>query len=396
MAGGEGRQLRVLAADDSAVMREVLGRVLQAQAGPRPMELCGVARDGEECLAMVERLRPDALVLDLEMPRLDGLGVLRRLKDAGSLLPVILCSAHTERGARSTLEALALGAEDYVLKPWAATDARAAEAQLRGELMPRLLAVAERLGVWAQERVRGAPGPGWAGVRASGSEVAGGERVEVVVVGLSTGGPAALEAVLPRLARGFPVPVVIAQHMPKLFTGALAVRLDRLCGLRVREAYTGAVMDAGTVWLAPGGAHLEMAVGAGGERRMRLIEAEGEEQGPASRCRPSVDRLFCSVAGAYGAGTLGVVMTGMGSDGLEGARAVRAAGGRVLAQDQASSAVWGMPGQVARAGLAEALVPLAGMAEALTARVAGRDGVGRIWPGQDEMPMRREVLCGLL
>ena len=197
------------------------------------------------------------------------------------------------------------------------------------------------------------------------------------MIGLSTGGPSALEQLLPRLPEDFPVPVLIVQHMPKLFTGALAERLDKCCALHVREAYDNAVIRPGTIWLAPGDAHMEVA-----PRRVMLSEVEPEgsrtqvrlhHQQPLNHCRPAVDYLFLSAARMYGAGTLALVMTGMGADGLKGARAVHEGGGTVLAQDEATSAVWGMPGRVSEAGIASATLPLWGIASALKERVnAGR------------------------
>jgi len=204
-----------------------------------------------------------------------------------------------------------------------------------------------------------------------------GARVEIVVIGVSTGGPSALEVVLPRLAEDFAVPVMIVQHMPKLFTGELADRLDHCCALRVREAYDGAVVRPGTIWLAPGDAHMEVAQGAegsatGGAGVPRVV-VQLHQQRSLNHCKPSVDYLFSSAARLYGAGTLALVMTGMGSDGLTGARRVHEAGGVVLTQDATSSAVWGMPGRVFQAGLSREPLPLASLASELTRRVnAGR------------------------
>jgi two-component system chemotaxis response regulator CheB len=199
---------------------------------------------------------------------------------------------------------------------------------------------------------------------------ASGVPVEIVVIGVSTGGPSALEAMLPKLPGNFRVPVMIVQHMPKLFTGALAQRLDRSCALRVREAYEGAELRAGTIWLAPGDAHMEAEAAIGSTRgaRVRL-----HQQRSLNHCKPSVDYLFSSAARLYGAGTLAVVMTGMGADGLAGARRVYEAGGAVLTQDAATSAVWGMPGRVFAAGLSREPLPLHALAQELTLRVqAGR------------------------
>jgi two-component system, chemotaxis family, protein-glutamate methylesterase/glutaminase len=392
-----GVPLRVLAADDSAVMRGMMRSLFLAHARGRdglpPMELCDVAKDGVECMEAVAKLRPDVLVLDLEMPRLDGLGVLERLRREGARPPVIMCSSHTEHGARATLEALALGAADYVMKPAGQRDLASAMASLAEQLLPRIaaLARARRAAARAAE-TRGA-------LQQRKAESRTGSRIEVVVIGLSTGGPAALERMLPRLPGDFPVPVLIVQHMPKLFTGALAERLDKCCSLHVEEAYEGAEVLPGTVWLAPGDSHMEVvwkrspfAVSEQGSARVRL-----HQQAPLNHCRPSVDYLFHSAARLYGAGVLALMMTGMGADGLDGAQAVFDSGGLVLAQDEATSAVWGMPGRVSEAGIASITLPLEMLAAELQARVrVGRDGGVISAASVGRTSVRPEVIHGVL
>src|SRR6185437_288787 len=227
--------LRVLAADDSAVMREIMRKLFAMHEDDRlsrlpPMELCGVAEDGVECLEAVARLAPDVLVLDLEMPRLNGLDVLDRLRDSTPGLPVIMCSSYTERGARSTLEALARGAADYVMKPSAQRDVEMALQSLAQQLLPKIAALAKGNRRRGEEQPAKAASNGRVGEAAQRANA----PIELVVIGLSTGGPSALEQMLPRLPSNFPVPVLIVQHMPKLFTGALAERLDKCCALRVR------------------------------------------------------------------------------------------------------------------------------------------------------------------
>jgi two-component system chemotaxis response regulator CheB len=394
------RRLRILAADDSAVMRSVLLKLFLAHAEdvqsdlPR-MELCGVARDGAECLELVDQLHPDVLVLDLEMPKLNGLEVLDRLTLVNPQLPVIMCSAYTEHGARSTLEALGRGASDYVTKPSEQRNFVAAMQSLSQQLLPRIAALAKVAKkeacttAWSEnlQRVRFDEGP---------AKVL--SPIEIVVIGLSTGGPSALEQLLPRLPEDFSVPVLIVQHMPKLFTGALAERLDKCCALRVQEAYDNAVIRPGTVWLAPGDAHMEVALSrvmtrnAGFEdhgTRVRLHQQE-----PLNHCKPAVDYLFLSAARVHGAGTLALVMTGMGADGLKGARAVHDRGGTVLAQDEATSAVWGMPARVSEAGIASATLPLWGIASALKERVNAGQAARSYAPSQKSL--MREMPNGLL
>jgi two-component system chemotaxis response regulator CheB len=404
MSTSEERPLRILAADDSAVMRSILWKLFLLQKDERSsvlprMELCGITRDGVECLEQVNQLRPDVLVLDLEMPRLNGLEVLDRLRLEHPELPVIMCSAYTEHGARSTLEALGRGASDYVTKPSEQRNFDTAMHSLSQQLIPRIGALAKE--------ARRAEGKNRSSVRSDHALMSNsGEcsQIEIIVIGLSTGGPSALEQLLPKLPKDFPVPILIVQHMPKLFTGALAERLDKCCALRVVEAYDNATVRPGTVWLAPGDAHMEIA-----PRRSMIGEegrdAEGfssrvrlHQQEPLNHCRPAVDYLFFSAARMYGAGALALVMTGMGADGLNGARAIHDGGGVVLAQDEASSAVWGMPGRVSEAGIADATLPLWGIAGALRQKVsAGRptrlEGANCVASGTGT---RRELTHGVL
>lgn len=406
--GREGRRpLRVLAVDDSTVMRGVLKTVFDLHASqgdmslPR-MELCGLVRDGVEALEAVKTLSPDVLLLDLEMPRMDGLEVLQKLRILAPALPVIMCSAHTERGARSTLDALSLGAKDYVMKPGQQRDFAAALDTLMEQLLPKIAALSgwglvrtapreisqEAKRVAALERLEAEPA-------AARMETGSGRQVELVVIGVSTGGPSALETMLPMLPKDFAVPVMIVQHMPVLFTGALAQRLDRICRMPVRQARDGDRIGPGEVWLAPGDAHMEVAQGAGPRGAGAFHPIVKLHQGPPlNSCKPSVDYLFRSAAAMYGAATLGLVMTGMGSDGFDGAKTVRAAGGTVLAQDEATSAVWGMPGRVAKEGVASAVIALPSLAAALVMRVQEGRAPKRMGAAAAEQPP--EVMYGVL
>jgi two-component system chemotaxis response regulator CheB len=399
------RPLRVLAADDSAVMRGILRELFAMRDEGRlgelpPMELCGLAQDGVECLEAVKFLHPDVLVLDLEMPKMNGLEVLGRLRRDSPDLPVIMCSSYTERGARSTLEALASGASDYVMKPSEQRDFTAALISLSQQLLPRIAALAKETS--RRVEVTAKVGPEGGEQRSREGYAPPQSLVEVVVIGLSTGGPSALEQLLPQLPADFPVPVLIVQHMPKVFTTALAERLDRCCALHVEQAYDGAPLRRGTVWLAPGGSHMEVAERQvlAGERGVASREGRVRlhQQELLNHCRPSVDYLFHSAARIYGAGTLAVVMTGMGADGLSGARAVHERGGAVLAQDAATSAVWGMPGRVTEAGIASATLPLPAIAGALRRRTdAGRAVRPELLrEGSTAGTARLEVMHGLL
>lgn len=345
------RRVRVLIVDDSAVMRSLLRSVVSADPS---FEVVGTAVDGESALAAQEDLQPDVILLDVEMPVLDGLSTLRRLRESGHRLPVIMCSSLTQRGARVTLEALAAGAADYVAKPAGQADAAATIRALTLELLPKIHSLTVTL-----------PAPSALVTPLLSHPLSGsGAPPSVVVVGASTGGPAALEVLLAGLPADFSLPVLVAQHMPELFTAPLAERLATRCALNVREAAEGDAVVPGTVLIARGDWHLEVQNTA-----RRTVHLSREL--PQNHCRPSVDVLFRSAVACYVEGTVAVVLTGMGVDGLAGAREVREAGGMVLAQDQATSAVWGMPGAVSRAGLAKRVLPLDAIAGQLL-RVADR------------------------
>ena len=329
------RRIRALLVDDSAVMRSLLRMVLDAKSS---IEIAGAAASGPEGLAEFERLRPDLVVLDIEMPGMNGLDVLSGIRQRDRRVPVIMCSTLTERGARVTLDALTRGATDYVTKPGAQKSFREGVETLGRELLPKITALFP-----AQSVVATAPRP----VAATARMAAGPPRV--VVIGVSTGGPAALEVLLPKFPASFPLPILIVQHMPQLFTALLAERLNGLCRMRVREAAAGVRPEPGVVEIARGDWHLEL----GRDFRLGLNQNE-----PENFCRPAADALFRSAALATAGRLLGVVLTGMGSDGLAGSRAIREAGGAVIVQDPATSVIWGMPGAVANAGLAQKILPL--------------------------------------
>jgi two-component system chemotaxis response regulator CheB len=357
-----GPKTRILIVDDSAVMRSVLRSAVCADPG---LEVAGTAANGEAALSAIESLRPGLILLDVDMPVLDGLATLRKLRARGHKMPVIMCSSLTQRGADVTVEALACGASDSVAKPAEQAGREAALQSLAQELIPRINALINRrrsvLPVIALAPLIFPLVPSADAQPLSCSP-------SVVAIGVSTGGPAALDLLLPALPASFPIPVLIVQHMPELFTRPFAERLDGRCVLRVWEAAEGEPVRPGNIYIARGNWHLEVlaAALAGQPKTMHLSQGP-----PENHCRPSVDVLFCSVAAAYGAGALALVLTGMGSDGMQGCRAIRNNGGSVLAQDEASSTVWGMPGAVAHAGLAQKLLPLSAIAPELI-RLAGR------------------------
>ena len=352
---------RVLVVDDSVVVRRLVSKALEAED---EVAVVGVAADGKIALANIERLHPDVVILDVAMPVMDGLTALAEIRQRWPGLPVIMFSTLTSRGAEVTLDALALGASDYVLKP-SSTDPASAMAEIRAQLLPRIAALLPQAKE-ARERAaaRGAQRPPrlTREVRRSTGPL---ERVDLIAIGVSTGGPTALAELIPSLPGTLPVPVAIVQHMPPMFTRILAERLDHKSALTVREGADGAHLDVGSVFIAPGDRHMAIA------NRSSLHVYDGPHE---NSCRPSVDPLFRSVAEQFGPHALALVLTGMGSDGLRGAEAVAEAGGRVLVQDEASSVVWGMPGFVSRAGLADAALPLPGLHDEIVRRLAvGRD-----------------------
>lgn len=371
------RRTRILIVDDSAVMRSLLRAVV---CGDSALEVAGTAADGESALHALPSLRPDLVLLDVEMPVMDGLATLRELRAQGHRLPVIMCSSLTHRGARVTIEALASGASDYVAKPAGQAGREAGIRALADDLIPRIKALTrcsphEAPAIPFPKMPSGLPiAPPGDGPFPSG-EIA----PKVVLVGVSTGGPAALDRVLPALPGWFPLPVLVVQHMPELFTALLAERLNGRCSLHVQEAAEGDPVRPGNIFVARGNWHMEIlaAASAGAVPTLHLTQAA-----PENHCRPAVDVLFRSAATAYGGGVLAAVLTGMGSDGLAGCRRLRAAGGTVLAQDQATSAVWGMPGAVANARLANRVLPLDAIAPEIV-----RLATASAWPRALQKPV---------
>ena len=362
------RRTRILIVDDSVVMRTLLRSVVSADAS---LEVAGTAADGESALQAIERLLPDLVLLDVEMPVMDGLATLRSLHTRGHRVPVIMCSALTQRGARVTVEALACGAADYVTKPAGQADRESALRTLAQDLIPKIKALTSRLAP-ARNLFAGPSGV----LKTLGPPEQDLGAPGVVAIAASTGGPAALDVVLPALPAGFPLPVLVVQHMPELFTALLAERLNRGCRLKVREAEEGAPVSAGTIFIARGNWHLEVVAVANllrsdwPDRSCLPSVLHLTQQQPENHCRPSANVLFRSVAAVYGGRVLGVVLTGMGSDGLAGCRILRNAGSLVLAQDEATSTVWGMPGAVAAAGLANRVLPLSAIGPEIV-RLAG-------------------------
>jgi two-component system chemotaxis response regulator CheB len=368
--------ISVLVVDDSVVVRRL---VSDALAGAPDIQVVGTAANGRFALSKIDRLRPDIVTMDVEMPEMDGLTAVREVRKKYPSLPVIMFSALTAAGAAATLDALAAGATDYVTKPTNTGSIAASIEAIREQLVPRIHALCGRRAAPARPvtarpqphpvqplrpiRPQVAPLAGRPAAATATGTGSGTGRMDIVAIGASTGGPDALAKLLPALPADFPVPIVIVQHMPPLFTRMFAERLDRTCALDIVEATDRLVLRPGMVALAPGDRHLTV------DRQATSIIARLTDGPPENSCRPAVDVLFRSVARAYGGASLGVMLTGMGRDGASGSRDIRTAGGEIVAQDEASSVVWGMPGTVVSAGLATSILPLHDVAAFLNSRI---------------------------
>ncbi len=350
------RPIRVLIVDDSTVIRRLLSDALSADPA---IEIAGIAANGKIALSKIPQLNPDLITLDMEMPEMDGLTTLVEIRKLYPKLPVIMFSTLTQRGAEATLDALFKGANDYVTKPSNVGSVTAAIASVTNELVPKIKQFCNWTTPVAIKSIQhdGGISPGTRFPTASSHLPSKISRVDIVVIGVSTGGPNALSAVLPSIPANFPVPILIVQHMPPVFTKHLADRLNQLSELHVHEATDGDVLVPGGAWLAPGNFHMTL------HRQGTQLNAVLNQEPPECSCRPSVDVLFRSATEIFGANVLAVVMTGMGQDGQRGSGAIRQAGGRVVVQDEATSVVWGMPGAVANAGHAHKIIPLGKIAD---------------------------------
>ncbi|MEM1128029.1 MAG: chemotaxis response regulator protein-glutamate methylesterase [Bacteroidota bacterium] len=389
--------IRVLIVDDSAFMRRALERMLEQDPG---IEVIGTARNGVEAVVKVKAQRPDVVTMDIEMPQMDGISALKKIMQECPT-PVLMVSSLTKEGAPATIEALSAGAVDFIAKQSSFVSLEIQNIQ--DDLIGKIKAVApskqrasllQRLGrpsstpapstsrPWASGRShepRTAPAtprtPPRSSLRSLLNDVdqpdtpsTSGRRQkrvlnpQLIAIGVSTGGPFALQQVIPNLPADLGVPVAIVQHMPPHFTRSLADRLNELSPLHVMEAEHGMEVTAGKVYVAPGGHHMRFSM----RGPMTTIVIEDE---PKTLHRPSVDVMFKSAKQAYGRKVLGVVMTGMGKDGLEGCQVLKAAGAMIIAQDEATSVVYGMPRMVAEANLADAIVPLENLAERIARAV---------------------------
>ena len=379
------RPLKIMIVDDSAVVRGLISRWLEHEPD---MVLAGLAIDGAKGVEKVKEIQPDVLILDIEMPNMGGLEALPKLLAAKPGLKVLMASTLTTRGANVTLRALELGAADYIPKP-DSTRIGGADG-FRTELLTKIRALCGRTRSWPAPQSPAAPTPEKPATLERPSVLTprpapmaapkpiitpaapilrprstGPKRIDCLVVGASPGGPPALRAFLLGLGPDWKIPVLIVQHMPATFTAILAEHLDKALPQKVQEAKDGMLIESRNIYIAPGDWHMTI-------RNDPIVKQIKLDQGPqVNWCRPAVDPLFKSAADVYGNHALGVVLTGMGHDGRDGAKALVDVNGSVMVQDEATSVVWGMPGAVAEAGLAEIIKPIEGLSAACKAFARG-------------------------
>lgn len=377
-------KIRVLVVDDSAVMRKIITHAIEKEPA---IEVIGHAATGLKAIEAVNTLKPDVVTLDIEMPEMDGLTALREIRKAHKRLPIIMFSSLTQRGAQAAVMALTAGASDYVGKP--ATSAGSIEEAfkvLEAELVPKIVGLAKRMRM-LREQEKSSPAqenteeivtsppttitrpssPPPPRNSASQANFSGGTKIPVkqvraICIAVSTGGPVALMQLFSQFNHSLPVPVFIVQHMPSTFTALLASRLSATSLLTVKEPEDGEVAEPGMVYIAPGGFH--MVLSHSGTKTLIRLNTEP----PENSCRPAADVLFRSAADVYGSGLLAVVLTGMGSDGMKGCRVIKEKTGQVIAQDEESSVIWGMPGAVVKDGSADMVLPLDKIADEILFR----------------------------
>jgi two-component system chemotaxis response regulator CheB len=353
------KKIRVLVVDDSALMRKLIPQILEADPS---IEVVGTAMDGNFCLKKIEELQPTVVTLDLQMPGMNGIDTLKEIMRLHPM-PVIVVSSHSTEGASVTLKALGLGAFDFVTKP---QDASAHMAEMETELIAKIHAAAD-CKVVRPELLRGVP--------ISPSKISAGKSApppsKLVAIGISTGGPQALEFLLAQLPPDFPGAIVVVQHMPEGFTDMFARRLDELCSLRVKEAQSGDALQAGRVLICPGSRHMKVKRLGMGD----VVVLNEDER--VNGHRPSVDVLFNSVAEEFGSRAVAVLMTGMGDDGAQGLGAVKKAGGMTIAQSEESCVVFGMPKAAIERGYATRVVALDVLSSTLQALCSREGGAGK-------------------
>jgi two-component system, chemotaxis family, protein-glutamate methylesterase/glutaminase len=351
------KAINVLIVDDSRVFRHVVEDALCNEPG---IAIIGSVRNGVRAMEAIAARQPDLVTLDIEMPDMDGLETLQAIKRFNTEHPLIadigaiMLSAHTKKGAESTIRALEAGAFDFVTKPSGDSETENIAA-LNRSLVPRIHHFAS-LRMLNKQPIRENRVPPIRENSLAGAEsvaaVQSSASIRAIAIGVSTGGPRALSDMLPTLSENVELPIFIVQHMPEKFTQSLAESLDKKCHHRVKEGEDGEVIDSSTIYIAPGGRHLLLRQSSSGP----IITIT--DQPPENGCRPSVDVLFRSLPAVYGGNVVAVILTGMGNDGSGGLRAIKRAGARTIAQDEATSVVWGMPGSAVETGLIDQVIPL--------------------------------------
>jgi len=371
-------KVRVLIVDDSAVMRKIIASALQKDP---LIEVVGFAANGLQAIEAIKTHSPDVMTLDIEMPEMDGLTALREIRKTNKYLPVIMFSSLTHQGAQAAIMALTAGASDYVGKP--ATSAGSIDGAfkvLETELIPKIIGLAKRVKSRQAREANGSDGKSLSSnpstrsslkeepikpkkvEKSSQKSIIPIKPVEAICIGVSTGGPMALMQIFSQISTPIGVPIFIVQHMPPSFTALLAARLSAAGVMNVKEAEEGEIALAGVGYIAPGGFH--MTLKRSGTKTSIHLNIEQ----PENSCRPAVDVLFRSAAEVYGSGVLAVMLTGMGYDGLKGCEIISSKDGQIIAQDEATSVVWGMPGAVVQAGLANAVLPIENIPEEIVFR----------------------------
>ncbi|BBO81666.1 chemotaxis response regulator protein-glutamate methylesterase [Desulfosarcina ovata subsp. sediminis] len=364
------KPLRVLVVDDTVLYRKIVSDVLAAIPG---VELVGTAHNGKAAISKLASLKPDLLTLDIEMPEMNGLEVLGHIQQHAPHIGAIMLSTLTQEGGAMTMKALELGAFDFIPKPQSGTMAENRK-KVADAIVPMLHAFRRRSKVMGVTRSIARPGKPVATAlprkaapttRRRLLSSANRSRSEIIAIGISTGGPNALAKMLPMIPKDIGVPIVIVQHMPPMFTQSLANSLSGKCKITVREAKQGEPILPNTALIAPGGKQMKIVAGADGKSRVVKIT----DDPPENSCKPSVDYLFRSVADHYVGRATGVIMTGMGSDGTQGLKLMKQNGASIIAQDEATCVVFGMPKEAAETGLADAVLPLHQIADAIVKTV---------------------------
>ncbi|MCH6256930.1 chemotaxis response regulator protein-glutamate methylesterase [Puniceicoccaceae bacterium K14] len=353
---------RILIVDDSVVIRRMISKVIESDAN---MEVAGVAANGRIALQKISQINPDAITLDIEMPIMNGIETVKEIRKSHPKIPVIMFSTLSTQGAVATLEALAAGATDYVAKPANVGNVTEGIGTLKNDLLPKIKAH------FRPKAIRPSPpttnaGPTKPAKRTFTPQLSGKFPPAVFCIGSSTGGPNALSDLFGAIKNKLPVPTFIVQHMPPLFTKMLADRLDKSSPNRFYEAEDGQIANPGCVYIAPGGKHMEISKD-GNKIKIHLHKGP-----PENSCRPAVDVLFRSVASVYGSSTLAAILTGMGSDGKRGCDVIKSKGGQIIAQDEESCVVWGMPRAIADNDLADEILPLDQIAPTILRRMGNQ------------------------